>query len=287
LAARSAAKSRDLLAVFLHNRELHDRVISGPETRTAMPIEFKCQRCRTPLKVPESLAGKKARCPICGGRLRIPVPEPAAGPVFEFPPQPRRRIVWMAVAGGALILVICVLVALSGHRKSRATEGGYGPTLTPEQQARLERPLSQINRLEEMARKYHESRVEERRLRAREVLMKINGYEPVTDFDYALRRHELEEEKSAAKSAGEAGEESDPWKLNRPLDPAEKEKLDRLSDDLQAQSAELERDLSSVGIVIASAKDPLGRSLLDGTEVSAKLATRRESIIREVVGNTE
>jgi hypothetical protein len=205
-------------------------------------------------------------------------------PAVEQPQGPQSRVIWAVLAGGVLVVGICVLIALSGHRKSRATEEGIGPALTSEQQARLERPLAGISKLEEMVRRYREFRVEERRLRAREVLMKINDYEPVSGFEYALREQVLEERKEAARSAGDAGGEEDPWKLNTPLEPSEKEQLDRLSNELQAQSAKLETELSSVGISIAPVKDSLGRALLDGAEVSEKLAARRESIVKEVLG---
>jgi hypothetical protein len=185
-----------------------------------------------------------------------------------------------------LVIGICVVIALSGHSRSRTTEEGNRPVLTPEQEARLERPLAEISKLEDMVRKYREERIEERHLRAREVLMKINRYEPVTDFEYALRGQVLEEEKEAAKSAGNTGDESDLWKLNEPLEPAEKEELDQLSNDLQAQSGRLEAELSTVGILVAPVKDSLGRALLDGAEVSTELAARRESITEEVLGGT-
>jgi hypothetical protein len=185
-----------------------------------------------------------------------------------------------------LLAGICVVIALSRHPRSRTTEEGNLPALTPEQEARLERPLAEITKLEDMVRKYREARIEERHLRAREVLMKINRYEPVTDFEYALRGQVLEEEKDAAKAAGNTGDESDLWKLNKPLEPSEKEELDQLSNDLQAQSARLESELSTVGIPVAPVKDSLGRALLDGAEVSTKVAARRESIVEEAVGGT-
>ncbi len=78
-----------------------------------------------------------------------------------------------------------------------------------------------------------------------------------------------------------AGGENDPWQLNTPLAPSEKEELDLLSDDLQAQSSRLERELSPVGISVEPVRDPMGRLLLDGAEVWANLVARRESIMRD------
>jgi hypothetical protein len=91
----------------------------------------------------------------------------------------------------------------------------------------------------------------------------------------------LEEQEKAAKSAGDASGENEAWKLNTPLAPSEKAELGRLSDDLQAQSTELAKELSLVGVLLTPTKDPLGRALLDGAEVSAKLIARRESIMRD------
>ena len=85
------------------------------------------------------------------------------------------------------------------------------------------RRLIEIGKLEEIVRRYRDARVRERRLRAREVLMKIDSYEPVTDFEYALRREVLDEEERATQSAEKAGGEGDPWQLNTPLAPSEKD----------------------------------------------------------------
>jgi hypothetical protein len=191
------------------------------------------------------------------------------------------KVIWAVSAGGVLLIGICIAVALSGHGKLGATQESNGPTLTPEQAARQEAQLTEISKLEDTVRKFRELRVQERHLRARDVLMKISSYEPVTDFEYALRRQVLEEQEKAAKSAGEAGGENEAWKLNAPLAPSEKAELGRLSDDLQTQSAELAKELSSVGIFLAPVKDPLGRALLDGAEVSEKLIARRESIVKD------
>ena len=199
--------------------------------------------------------------------------------------QSQSKVIWAVSAGVVLLVAICVVIALSGHRKSRTTEEANGVRLTAEQQTRLDVQLTEISKLEDMVRKLRELRVQERRLRARDVLMKINSYEPVTNFEYVLRGQALEEEKKAATSADNAGGEDDPWKLNTRLKPSEKDELVRLSDNLQAQSARLAIELSSVGIFVAPVKDPLGRALLDGAEVSEKLVARRDSIVKDA-GNT-
>jgi hypothetical protein len=233
--------------------------------------------------VSESKAGTKGRCPICGGRLTVPQPiiPPTPLPVSELQPQPFPKAIWAASAGVLLLIGIGVVVALSGHHKSRATEAAYGVRLTPDQQGQLDVQMIEIGKLEDMVRRFRESSVKERHLRARDVLMKINSYEPVTNFEYALRGQVLQEEEKAGQSAGNSIRENDPWKLNTPLEPSEKDELVRLSDDLQAQSAKLASELSTVGISVTPVKDPLGRALLDGAEVSRELIARRESIVKD------
>ncbi len=248
-----------------------------------MKIEFNCPRCETPLKVSASKAGTKGRCPICGGRLTVPHLEIPPSPPIEPQTPPHPKVIWVASAGAALLIGICVVIALSGHHKSSTTEEVNGVRLTSEQQGRLDAQLTEINKLEDMVRRYRESSVRERRLRARDVLMKINSYAPVTKFEYELRGEALQEEEKATKAAANAVSENDPWKLNAPLEPSEKDELIRLSDDLQVQSARLAIELRSVGISVTPVKDPLGRALLDGAEISDKLIARRDSIVKDVI----
>lgn len=37
-----------------------------------MPIELKCVKCQKPLRVPDSAAGKRAKCPECGELMSVP-----------------------------------------------------------------------------------------------------------------------------------------------------------------------------------------------------------------------
>lgn len=53
-----------------------------------MPITFNCT-CGKTLRVPDTSAGKRAKCPVCSAVLAVPEPEP----VFEvvvppLPPEP-------------------------------------------------------------------------------------------------------------------------------------------------------------------------------------------------------
>lgn len=55
-----------------------------------MPIHISCPNCRRTLRVADTAAGKRVRCPAC--TAVVPVPSAAAAPVqadpFAFPPQP-------------------------------------------------------------------------------------------------------------------------------------------------------------------------------------------------------
>jgi hypothetical protein len=246
-----------------------------------MPIEVKCPRCATLLRVPDRKAGRRGRCPLCGGPVKVPLAQNAPTPFLAPQKKSQSKVVWAVSAGVVLLIGICVVIALSGHGKSGATEKSDGPALTPEQAASLEAQLTEISKLEDMVRRFRDLRVKERHLRARNVLMKISSYEPVTDFEYSLRRQVLEEQEQTAKIAGDAGGETEPWNLNAPLAPSEKDELGRLSDELQTHSAELARELSSVRVYVTPVKDPLGRALLDGAEVSAKLVARKESVVKD------
>jgi len=246
-------------------------------------IELKCPRCETMLRVPESKAGRHGRCPVCGGTITVPLPpvEIPPAPIVAPPKPPRSNAIWVVLVVIILLSAIGVAIALRRGGTLGTAEEGNGPTLTAAQQARLDAQLIEIGKLEEIVRKYRESRVRERHLRAREVLMKINSYAPVTDFEYALRRDVLDEQERATQSAGNTGGANDPWQLNAPLEPSEKDELGLLSDDLQSQSTKLEMELNALGIFVTPVRDPMGRVLLDGAEVSANLVARREGIKRD------
>lgn len=62
-----------------------------------MPIEFRCSSCQALLRVPDSAAGRQAKCPTCGAIAAIPAggpppdpppPDPAAGAFAPGPPPP-------------------------------------------------------------------------------------------------------------------------------------------------------------------------------------------------------
>jgi hypothetical protein len=72
-------------------------------------IRFACPKCRTAFRVRADRAGKRASCPACGQRLRVPRPKVA-------PPQRRAEPETADTGPGLLTLVLagCLLVALAG-----------------------------------------------------------------------------------------------------------------------------------------------------------------------------
>ena len=41
-----------------------------------MPIRVKCRSCSKEIRLKDSAAGKTLKCPDCGGKVRVPEPEP-------------------------------------------------------------------------------------------------------------------------------------------------------------------------------------------------------------------
>ena len=58
-------------------------------------ISFTCSQCSRAFSVPESFAGRRAKCKNCGNPLTVPAPEPAppaAAPEAEAPPKIPLRV---------------------------------------------------------------------------------------------------------------------------------------------------------------------------------------------------
>jgi hypothetical protein len=118
-----------------------------------MTIEFNCDGCRYPFKVPDTMAGKKGKCPKCGALTTIPtsssgspiavappppppgMPPPPAGmpPAYaderdyDYAPQPRRRkkskkglIIGLSIGAAVLLigggLLLWFLLSPSGPK---------------------------------------------------------------------------------------------------------------------------------------------------------------------------
>src|SRR4051812_22725535 len=55
-----------------------------------MPIPVKCPGCAATLKAPDTAAGKRVKCPRCGGLISVAAPAPPA-PAKEAVKAPARR----------------------------------------------------------------------------------------------------------------------------------------------------------------------------------------------------
>lgn len=57
-----------------------------------MTFKFNCPKCHKSIKATSEVAGKVAKCPGCGSKLRIPSPEPAvAGTAGRSAPRPKKK----------------------------------------------------------------------------------------------------------------------------------------------------------------------------------------------------
>jgi predicted RNA-binding Zn-ribbon protein involved in translation (DUF1610 family) len=52
-----------------------------------VPIQVTCQSCQRSFNAPDAAAGKRAKCPQCGGAIDIPAP-PAPEEVLDAEPEP-------------------------------------------------------------------------------------------------------------------------------------------------------------------------------------------------------
>lgn len=55
-----------------------------PDDEVDMPIDVTCPGCRKTLRAPDTLAGKRVKCPQCGGAIAVPAPARAAAPPAGF-----------------------------------------------------------------------------------------------------------------------------------------------------------------------------------------------------------
>ena len=114
-----------------------------------------CPGCGKSGNVPAEYAGRKLKCPGCGGRLLAPAPEPAVvftpapeplpvtQPVAPVMPPERKRIPWW----GWTLIVIGVLIVLgnlgegAGNTSSVPTQSAGEPAASPPPSAPAPAPL--------------------------------------------------------------------------------------------------------------------------------------------------
>src|SRR5262245_40525416 len=101
-----------------------------------MAIRFRCPACDRRLSIATRKAGTQTACPNCKVMVTVPGPAPTTEPAEPGPAPPRsRRLMPVAVlAGGVLLLVVGVAVALTvALRKPTAPEQASAepPAATP------------------------------------------------------------------------------------------------------------------------------------------------------------
>lgn len=75
-------------------------------------IKFKCLKCDSVIKVPESFGGKKGKCRSCGNPVSVPGQSPVFTPdKVESPrkPKSRTKLFWFLWVGIPLMVVLCPL----------------------------------------------------------------------------------------------------------------------------------------------------------------------------------
>lgn len=68
-----------------------------------MPIQVTCPGCQTTLKTADSSAGKRAKCPKCGGVIQIPAAPAVTGDLPELESNPLAGFTDDELTGGAVV----------------------------------------------------------------------------------------------------------------------------------------------------------------------------------------
>lgn len=243
-----------------------------------MSISFQCPRCGMALTVPDEKAGKLGRCPTCAGPIKVPVPPPRKTPTnVTFQQTPTLKPILLI--GIPLILLAVGIIFIMNHRSRPATIVGEVEDSGAASEAvrQWADENYRVKQLDALAHDYQKLMALERRYRARHVLSKIRNYEAVSDFEAELRRNVLEEQSKAAAAQAAGAEEVD-WKLDTPLSPGEKAEFDRMAQELQRQTLDIEHKLGRVNLAAPKVTDPLGRTLLSIDDILARIAVRREEL---------
>ena len=244
------------------------------------PIKFRCSRCGARHSVAESKAGKKGRCPTCGGPLHVPTLE-------QVVQKQQQAIVHHRILGTVgVVIVIIALVAgytLFGPISSVPVEK---PTKRTQDQSEEEKAKAQLAKLRLIDGlkagivRYEGLLEQEQILRVRDIGAKLRSYERVTVHEHDLREELLNARRKRMELPPEGGGmETDEWQLDVPLNEIEREGLRRLSETIEQQAKVLVRELRQVGVTASVKKDPLGRTLLDHATARGKLAVRRQEVV--------
>ena len=58
-----------------------------------MAIQFKCMACDTVVKAKEKYVGQIGKCPVCGMKMKVPIPEAEIVPDDKLPSSEAKEIV--------------------------------------------------------------------------------------------------------------------------------------------------------------------------------------------------
>lgn len=240
-------------------------------------IEIKCPRCDTHYHVPAEKAGKKGRCPKCGGAIRVPSPDHQIHaqyvPDQSFSPWQKRLMIGVPIAI-AVIIAVLVFFQSSGGKKENARDVENSEPANKVHQADAD--LIRLEQVTERFDRYCAKSNQERRLRARSVLTKDRSYEPVSPGEYRLRSEVLDERAHALAVPATYKEEE--WRLDCALSEDEAGQLEKLSGKMESESQEIARLVTRMGGGIVLQRDALGRQVLGTEETRRELASRSKAI---------
>lgn len=241
-------------------------------------IEIRCPRCDTHYHVPADKAGKKGRCPKCGGAIRVPEPDHQVHaqyvPEQTFTPAQKRLMIMIPCAVLLLVGVIVFLQRGKSEQEKRKLE-----QLEDEARTGIRRTEQDLARVEDLAERFGRYSVKlnhERRMMARMVLQRDRSYEAVTPGEYRLRTEVLEERARAQATPATYKEEE--WRVDAPLSEDEAAMLQRCVPELEREAKEIARLTTRAGGTNVMTKDAVGHDVVNGEEIRKQLSARIKSI---------
>ena len=236
------------------------------------PIKLRCPRCGCRLTVPEHKAGKRGKCPTCGGPIKVATLDEAQWVQARQGP-PSWAIGFGIVAAVAVLFVVAVLLFRSGGDESGGDSGtSRTGTTQPDEDAPPEDQSRRILDIEARLRSYQELLKTEQFLHVRAINAKLHSYEQLAPEELRFR----DEMMATWRKEGDAG--PDLSLAHTSLSEIEKGKYRQILEDLRKRSDEILRAMRSAGASIQMSPDPFGKNVLDLDEASEKLAELRATL---------
>jgi len=236
------------------------------------PMKLRCPRCGCRLTVPDHKAGKRGKCPTCGGPIKVPtLDELQLAMAQKGPPS---WVVGVGVAVGiAVLLLVAILLFQAGGNESaggsRASRRGANST---EEDMPLEDQLRRILGIEARLQSYQDLLKTEQFLHVRAINTKLHSYEQLTPEELRFRDEMMEAwRKDTAASP-------DLSLANTPLSEIEKGEYRQIQEDLRKESDEILHAMRLAGAHIPVRPDSFGKNVLDLDETRTKLAELRAKL---------